>query len=578
MQIFPRCAGAALVALLLHAAAWADLPSQPEAASGFVRQQEAHGRLFMAVTANRHATDAAVEILHAGGTAADAVIAAQLVLNLVEPQSSGLGGGGFLLYHDAREGRLRAYDGRETAPAAARPDRFIGADGKPLAFYDAAVGGQSVGVPGLPALIELAYRNHGRLPWPRLFAPAMRLAVEGFPMSPRLHKLLQEDRFLRDEPRARALYYQEDGRPKPIGTKIFNRDLAATLLLLAHQGSKGFYEGAIAHDIVAAVRGHARRPGDLSEADFAAYRAVEREPVCGVRFSALRVCGIPPPSSGGVGVLQMLAYVGAGAVEVPLSPFSVHRFSEAGRLTYADRGRYLADPDFVRVPVKDLLDPAYLARRAQLIREERSMGRAQPGELPEAQTLGQNDAAELPSTSHLSIVDGEGNAAALTSSIENAFGSRIMVRGFLLNNQLTDFSFRPEENGLPVANRIEPGKRPLSSMAPTMVFDRDGRIAGIVGSPGGSQIINYVAQALMALFVWQLPPAEALALPHFGSRNGPTELERGTPAEALKPALEKLGHEVVSHDMTSGLHVIVRKGSEWIGAADPRREGAARGE
>lgn len=577
MLNFPRFACAAL-ALLIHAAAWADLPAQPEAASGFIRQQEARGRLFMAVTANRHATDAAVEILNAGGTAADAVIAAQLVLNLVEPQSSGLGGGGFLLYYDAREGRLRAYDGRETAPAAAGPERFIGANGKPLGFYDAAVGGQSVGVPGLPALIELAYRNHGRLPWPRLFAPAMRLAVEGFPMSSRLHKLLEEDRFLRDEPRARALYYQDDGRPRPVGTKIVNRELAATLLLLAQQGSKGFYEGPIARDIVGAVRGHARKPSDISEADLSAYRAVEREPVCGVRFSALRVCGMPPPSSGGVGVLQMLAYVGAVAVEAPLSPLNVHRFSEAGRLAYADRGHYLADPDFVRVPVKALLDPDYLARRARLIHEERSMGRAPPGELPEAQALGQDDSAELPSTSHLSIVDAEGNAAALTSSIEAAFGSRIMVRGFLLNNQLTDFSFRPENNGRPIANRVEPGKRPLSSMAPTMVFDRDGRITGIVGSPGGSQIINYVAQALMALFAWQLPPAEALALPHYGNRNGPTELERSTPAEALRPALEKLGHEVVSHDMTSGLHVIVRRNGEWIGAADPRREGAARGE
>lgn len=575
MPSFPRFA--ATLALLLHAAAWADAPGQPEAASGFVRQQEARGRLFMAVTANRHATDAAVEILHAGGTALDAVIAAQLVLNLVEPQSSGLGGGGFLLYHDAREGRLRAYDGRETAPAAARPERFVGADGKPLGFFDAAVGGQSVGVPGLPALIELAYRNHGRLPWPRLFAPAMRLAVEGFPLSPRLHKLLQEDRFLRDEPRARALYYQEDGRPRPVGTKIVNRELAATLLLLAQQGSKGFYEGVIARDIVAAVRGHARRPGDISEADFAAYRAVEREPLCGLRFATLRVCGMPPPSSGGVGVLQMLAYAGAEAVE-PLSPSSVHRFSEAGRLAYADRGRYLADPDFVRVPLQALLEPAYLERRAQLIRAERSMGRARPGELPGAQALGEDDAAELPSTSHLSIVDVEGNAAALTSSIENAFGSRIMVRGFLLNNQLTDFSFRPEENGLPVSNRIEPGKRPLSSMAPTMVFDQSGRVIGIAGSPGGTRIINYTARTLLALFAWYLPPAEALALPHFGSRNGPTELERGTAAEALKPALEKLGHEVAVQDMTSGLHVIVRRGDEWIGAADPRREGTARGE
>ena len=577
MRILSHACSVALV-LLLQAAAWADQSAQPEAASGFAHRQEAHGRLFMAATANRHATDAAVEILNAGGNAMDAVIAAQLVLNLVEPQSSGLGGGGFLLYHDAKDGKLRAYDGRETAPAAARPERFLGADGKPLTFHDAAIGGQSVGVPGLPALIELAYRNHGRLPWPRLFAPAMRLAIEGFPLSPRLHKLLQEDRFLRDEPRARALYYRNDGSPKPIGTKIVNRELAATFLLLAHQGSKGFYEGVIARDIVSAVRGHARRPGDISEADFAAYRAVEREPLCGVRLSGLRVCGMPPPSSGGVGVLQMLAYVEPGSADVPLSPRSVHRFSEAGRLAYADRARYLADPDFVRVPLKGLLDPAYLARRAQSISEERSMGRAQAGDFPEAQAFGAGDAAELPSTSHLSVVDAEGNAAALTSSIEDVFGSRIMVRGFLLNNQLTDFSFRPDENGRPLANRVEPGKRPLSSMAPTMVFDRAGHVAGIAGSPGGSRIINYTAQALLALFAWQLPPAEALALPHYGSRNGPTELERGTSAEALKPALEKLGHEVVSQDMTSGLHVIVRRGGEWIGAADPRREGAARGE
>lgn len=577
MGMFSRFAGAALV-LLLHAAAWADLPAQPEAASGFARKEAAAGRRFMAVTANAHATDAAVEILRTGGSAADAAIAAQLVLNLVEPQSSGLGGGGFLLHHDAARGELRAYDGRETAPAAARPDRFIGTDGKPLAFHDAAVGGQSVGVPGLPALLELAYRKHGRLPWPRLFAPAMRLAVEGFPLSPRLHKLLEEDRFLREDARARALYYQEDGRPKPAGARIVNRELAATLLLLAQRGTQPFYEGAIARDIVAAVRGHARRPGDLAEADFAAYRAVEREPVCGERLGGYRVCGMAPPSSGGVGVLQILSHAADGVAEAPLALASVHRFSEAGRLAYADRARYLADPDFVRVPLQELLDPSYLARRAQLIREERSMGRAQAGELPGARSGAPGEALELPATTHLSIVDAEGNAVSLTSSIEAVFGSRIMVRGFLLNNQLTDFSFLAEENGRPAANRVEPGKRPLSSMAPTMVFDHAGRLAGVVGSPGGSRIINYVARTLLALFTWRLPPAEALALPHYGSRNGPTELERGTSAAALGPALERLGHETVEHDMTSGLHVIVRRGGEWVGAADPRREGAARGE
>lgn len=558
--------------------AWAEPPSQPESSTGHILKAEARGRLFMAVTANPLATDAAVEILHAGGTAADAAVAAQLVLNLVEPQSSGLGGGGFLLYHDVRQNKLRAYDGRETAPAAARPERFLGADGKPLPFYEAAVGGRSVGVPGLPALLDLVYRNHGRTLWPKLFAPALRLAVEGFPLSPRLHKLLAEDRFLRDDPAARRLYYEADGRPKPVGAKIVNRAYGFVLLALAQHGTKIFYEGPIARDIAAAVRNHARNPGDLSETDMAAYRPLEREPVCGERLGGYRVCGMPPPSSGGVAVLQMLTFAEGLAGQLPQSPDSVHRFAESGRLTFADRARYMADPAFSDVPVKALLDPAYLAARAQLIRVEASMGRATAGELSSKQSLGEDAAAELPATTHLSIVDSEGNAVSLTSSIEAAFGSRIMVHGFLLNNQLTDFSFRPEEGGKPVANRVEAGKRPLSSMAPTVVYDKAGRVAVVLGSPGGSQIINYVAKTVLALLAWNLTPGEAVALPHFGSRNGPTELERGTDAERLRPALEKLGHAVTIHDMTSGLSVVARRGNEWIGAADPRREGAARGE
>ncbi|MBI4988111.1 MAG: gamma-glutamyltransferase family protein [Rhodocyclales bacterium] len=562
--------------------ALAEVPPQPEAASGYSSAQEARGRLFMAVTANPLATDAAVEILRAGGTAADAAIAAQLVLNLVEPQSSGLGGGGFLLYHDVRQNRLRAYDGRETAPSAARPERFLGGDGKPLSFAEAAVGGRSVGVPGLPALLDLAYRNHGRTLWPKLFAPALRLAVEGFPLSPRLHKLLAEDRFLRADPAARRLYYEADGRPKPVGAKIVNREYGFVLLALAQHGTKIFYEGPIARDIAAAVRNHARNPGDLSEADMAAYRPLEREPLCGERLGNYRVCGMPPPSSGGVAVLQMLTFSEGIAGHAPLAPESVHRFAEAGRLAYADRARYLADPAFAVVPVPALLDPAYLAARSQLIRAEASMGRAAAGALPGKQSLGEDISPELPATTHLSIVDAEGNAVSLTSSVEAAFGSRIMVHGFLLNNQLTDFSFLPEEGGRPVANRVEAGKRPLSSMAPTVIYDMGkdgaGRIAAILGSPGGRQIINYVAKTVLALLAWNLPPAEAVALPHFGSRNGPTELERGKEAERLRPVLEKLGHEVTIHDMTSGLSVIVRRGDEWVGAADPRREGTARGE
>lgn len=567
-----------LLTLLAVGFAAAERPSQPEPASGVAAVQEARGRLFMAVTAHPLATDAAVEILRAGGTAADAAIAAQLVLNLVEPQSSGLGGGGFLLYHDARDNRLRAYDGRETAPRTARPDRFLGADGQPLPFVEAAVGGRSVGVPGLPALLDQVYRNHGRMLWPKLFGPALRLAIEGFPLSPRLHKLLAEDRFLRDDPAARQLYYEADGRPKPVGSKIVNRAYGFVLLALAQHGTKIFYEGPIARDIAAAVRAHPRNPGDLSEADLAAYKPVEREPVCGERLGGYRVCGMPPPSSGGIAVLQLLTLAEPVSQQAPLSSDSAHRFAESGRLTFADRARYLADPDFVDVPVKALLDPAYLAARAQLIRADASMGRAAAGDLPVKQSYDDGTSAELPATTHLSIVDTEGNAVALTSSVEAAFGSRIMVHGFLLNNQLTDFSFRPEEGGKPLANHVEAGKRPLSSMAPTVIYGKDGRVVGLVGSPGGSQIINYVAKTVLALLAWNLTPADAVAMPHFGSRNGPTELERGTRAESLRPALEKLGHAVTVQDMTSGLSVILRRGDEWVGAADPRREGTARGE
>jgi gamma-glutamyltranspeptidase/glutathione hydrolase len=573
-----RSVAALLAFLCITLLARADNVLQPESASGFSPVPEARGQLFMAVTANPLATDAAVEILRAGGSAADAAIAAQLVLGLVEPQSSGLGGGGFLLYHDARENRLRTYDGRETAPAAARPERFLGSDGKPLPFFEAAVGGRSVGVPGLPALLDLVYRNHGRTLWPKLFGPALRLAVEGFPMSPRLHKLLAEDRYLREDPAALRLYYETDGRPKPVGTRIVNRAYGFALLALAQHGTKIFYEGPIGRDIAAAVRGHGKNPGDLSEADMAAYRPLEREPICGERLAGYRICGMPPPSSGGIAVLQMLTFAETLAGQAPLSPESAHRFAESGRLTFADRARYLADPAFADVPVKALLAPAYLAARAQSIRAEASMGRAAAGELPGKQSLGEDTSAELPATTHLSIVDTEGNAVSLTSSVEAAFGSRIMVHGFLLNNQLTDFSFRPEMDGKPVANRVEANKRPLSSMAPTIIYDKAGRIAAILGSPGGSQIINYVAKTILALLAWNLMPGEAVAQPHYGSRNGPTELERGTQAEQLRPALERLGHTVSVQDMTSGLSVILRRGDDWIGAADPRREGAARGE
>jgi gamma-glutamyltranspeptidase/glutathione hydrolase len=532
----------------------------------------------MVVAAHPLAAQAGAAVLDQGGNALDAAIAMQLVLNVVEPQSSGIGGGAFILFYDARARRLHFYDGRETAPRAATEALFLDASGHPLSFVDALIGGRSVGTPGLLRLLELAHRSHGRLPWARLFAPAIQAAAEGFDVSPRLHALLEADRFLRGNPPARALFYRDDGSALPIGTRLRNPALAAVLRTVARDGPAAFYEGAIAHDITAAVRDDPRRAGLLSEADLHAYRALERDPVCG-RFLQYRVCGAAPPSSGGTTVLEMLGVLERTPLAQlpPQSLMSVHLFSEAGRLAFADRDRYLADPDYVSVPVKALLSGAYLdARRAQ-IDPRASMGVAQPGALPPANRVGRGISFEQPSTTHLSVIDRNGDAVSMSSSIESAFGSRTMVDGFLLNNELTDFSFAPERDGAPVANRVEAGKRPRSTMAPTIVFDPQGRIKMLLGSPGGSWIANFVAQVLVLTLAQGVPLDQALATPHWGSRNGPTELERGTDAERLRSGLELLGHTVRLIDMASGVHAIERVGDHWVGAADPRREGAASG-
>ncbi len=573
-------AGCAALALLIWGCAGPPAtPSlQPEGPGGGGIKAEAVGARHMVVAAHPLAAAAALEVLRAGGSAVDAAIAAQLVLNLVEPQSSGIGGGGFLLHVEGDSGRIRAYDGRERAPAAATADRFLDASGQPLAFIDAAASGLSVGVPSLLRLAEAAHQDHGRLPWARLFEPAIRLAEEGFLLSPRLHALLLEEERLARDPDARRLYFDGAGRPLPVGARIRNPRLAQTFRMIAEEGADAFYAGPLALAVVAAVASHPERPGRLALADLADYRAVVREPVCGP-YRIWIVCGMPPPSSGGIAVLQILALLERFPVaqEPPLSPAFAHLFAEAGRLAFADRARYLADPDHVEVPVARLLDPAYLARRSAMIRPDRSLGRAEPGELE----LARADPApqlEPVSTTHVSIVDGEGNAVALTSSIESAFGSRIEVAGFLLNNQLTDFAFQPMRDGRPVANRVEPGKRPLSSMAPTVVLHRDGRLLAVLGSPGGSAIIAYVAEAVIALTDWGLSPGAAAALGHVANRNGPTDLEAGTPAEALAPALEGLGHEVRLTEMTSGLHIILIEEGGLIGGADPRREGVALGD
>ncbi|MBM3517518.1 MAG: gamma-glutamyltransferase [Alphaproteobacteria bacterium] len=534
----------------------------------------------MVVAANPLAAEAGRAILRQGGSAVDAAIATQLVLNLVEPQSSGIGGGGFLLHYAAASGSMTVYDGRETAPAAATPGALLGALGQPRRFSEVVVGGLSVGVPGLLRALELAHRDHGRLPWAALFAPAIALTEKGFPISPRLHALVSEDPVLATIPAARTYFYDSGGRPLAVGTLRRNPELAAVLRQVATAGADAFYRGAVARDIALAVRTANRNPGRLAVADLAGYAALRREPLCR-NYRAWRLCGLPPPSSGGVTLFQILALLEPFDLShlQPGSVAAVHLIAEASRLAFADRARYLADPAFIPVPVAGLLDPGYLAERRRAISLTRSMGPAAAGEPPgQRAEVAPDPTPDRSATTHLSIVDEAGNAVALTSSIESAFGSRLFVHGFLLNNQITDFSFRPDEGGRPVGNRMEPGKRPRSSMAPTLVFDRDARLVMVVGSPGGKAIIGYVAQALIAVLDWNLDIQSAVNLPHYINTNDDTELEAGTDIAGLAGALSALGHEVEITELTSGLHAIKLDGKGLAGGADPRREGVALGD
>ncbi|NMG27342.1 gamma-glutamyltransferase [Aromatoleum evansii] len=565
-----------LAALPAARPAFGQAPGQPEAATGFSRKPAVVASRAMVVTANPHATDAAVGVLHAGGSAVDAAIAAALVLNVVEPQSSGIGGGGFLVHHDAQMGRTSAWDGRETAPGGVDERLFLTPQGDKMAFHDAVVGGRSVGVPGLLRMFAAVHARYGRLPWPSLFQPAIRLATEGFPVSPRLHKLIAQDRFLSRDPAARQLFFDADGRPLAEGATLRNPELAEVLAAVAEQGADAFYAGPIARAIVAAVAA-GPNPGALSLEDLSGYRAVERAPLCG-RYRTYRVCGMPPPSSGAATVLAMLGILERFRLAdiAPDSAFAAHLFSEAGRLAFADRDAWYGDPVAMPLAPSRLLARDYLGARAQLIRLDDSLDRARPG-TPGAAPAPRAVNVEQPATSHVSIVDPAGNAVSMTASIEDAFGSRRVARGFLLNNQLTDFSFAPADERGPHPNRVGPGKRPRSSMSPTLVFDAGGKLHAVTGSPGGSQIINYVAESLVGLLDWNMPPDALLARPHVGSRNGPTEIEDRGDVRPLADGLAAFGHETVVRDLTSGLGVVVRRGKEWVGAADPRREGTAAG-
>ena len=572
------------------------VPEQPEAASGSTDKPGwAYARHAVAA-ANPLATDAGLQVLRAGGSALDAAIAVQLVLGLVEPQSSGIGGGAFLLHFDGR--RVQALDGRETAPAGARPDQFLGPDGKPLPFDEALLSGHSVGVPGAVRMLEAAHRQHGQLPWARLFEPAIILAEQGFKISPRLHTLLQADPHLRKDPLAARFFYNAQGQAWPVGHVLRNLEYAHVLRRIAAEGSRALHEGPVAQAIVART---ARPPGSgtLSLQDLRDYQPREREALCldhDAPAGAVRICGFPPPSSGQIAVGQILGLLARTLAEGPEwpggqpSPDLLHRYTEAARLAFADRAQYVADPDFVNAPGGDwrsLLAPDYLRQRSALI-GARSMKVAQPGQpgavkisyapMPEQREYG---------TSHISVVDAQGRAVAMTSTIEAAFGARRMVStdpsrpgGFLLNNQLTDFSFVPADaQGRPIANRVEPGKRPRSSMAPTLVFDRsNGQLRMSGGSPGGALIIHYTAKLLLGTLHGGLNAQQAINLPNFGSLNGPTLLEVRRFGPDMTQALQARGHEMREMEMTSGLQAIERTPAGWFGGADPRREGVVLGD
>lgn len=576
------------------------LPVAPEIASGYRTDLHTqYASKHMAAAANPLAAAAGREMLRQGGSAIDAAIAMQAVLTLVEPQSSGIGGGALIVLWDGKA--VRTYDGRETAPAGATEKLFLQADGKPMPFPDAQIGGRSVGTPGVLRALELAHKQHGRLPWAKLFEPAIALAEKGFAISPRLHTMIASDPFLPRSPDMAAYFLNADGSPKAVGTLLKNPALAKVLKRVATEGPDALYQGPIAQEIVAKVQGNSN-PGSLSLNDLNGYSAKERAPLC-TDYKRWQVCGMPPPSSGGIAVAQIL-----GTLQVlesydsrftlarlkPLksnkpaglepAPEAVHLIAEAERLAYADRAQYVADSDFVPVPVAGLVSPAYLASRATLI-SDRSMGSAKPGTPPGIQVAYAPDRSPLRiSTSQVVAVDDQGGAVSMTTTVEAAFGSHLMVQGFMLNNQMTDFSFIPEENGQLVANRVEPGKRPRSSMAPTLIFDRQsGELVATVGSPGGSQIIEYVAKSVVGMLDWNLDPQAAISLPNFGSRNGATELEQGQFSPALIQALKDKGHAVNEIDMTSGTQAIVRvrdaQGKTSLaGGADPRREGEALGD
>lgn len=568
-------------------------PALPELASGWTAKPGWSAKRQMVAAANPLAAEAGYRILRQGGNALDAAIAVQMVLTLVEPQSSGIGGGAFLLHWDGRA--VKAWDGRETAPTGADERLFLGADGRPVPFADAVFGGRAVATPGAVVMLEAAHRAHGKLPWAALFAPAIELAEAGFPVSPRLHVQVAGNPHLARDTQAHRFFFDAEGRALPVGHLLRNPALAAVLRAMAAHGSAAFTQGPVADDMVRRVRDHAV-PGRMTAADLAAYQPRQREPICTDWQARFRVCGFPPPSSGHLAVMQILGMLESAPAPpqalvngVPGADW-LHTYTEAARLAFADRALFVADPDFVAAPAGDwqsLLSDAYLRQRAALIGPQSikvaTAGSPVPLRTGFAPMLDQPEHG----TSHISVVDGDGRAVAMTTTIEAFFGARVMSDGgtglpggFLLNNQMTDFAMQPvDAQGRPVANRIEPGKRPRSSMSPTLVFDKaSGQLLMTLGSPGGPVIIHFVAKTLLGALQWGLDAQRAIDLPNFGSLNGPTLLEKGWFPAATIEALRARGHVVTELELTSGLQAIQRTPTGWFGGADPRREGVVRGD
>ncbi len=543
-------------------------------------QAETAARRHMIAAANPYAAQAGLQMLRKGGSAIDAAIAAQMVLTLVEPESSGIGGGAFMLVWDPATKKVTSFDGRESAPASATPTMFLDANGNPRPHMDAVPGGLSVGVPGVVAMLELAHKKYGKLPWADLFAPAIALAEKGVPVTDKLANELAAFPKIAAMPDVKRYFTKPDGSLVKAGDIIKNPELAATLRQIAKGGARAFYTGGIAQAIVDKVRHAPVNAGGMTLADLAHYHAVEAAPVCGP-YRAVKVCSMGPPSSGGIAVLQILAMLERfkPAELQPNTLSEVHLFSQASRLAFADRAVWIGDPAFVQVPVKGLLNRDYLLKRSLLIDPARDMGRAEAGTPPVPLMYGPQRNSERQGTSHMSIVDDKGRVVSMTTTVEFILGSEMMAKGFFLNNELTDFSFAPVVNGKPVANAVAPGKRPMSAMAPSIVFDKQGRFLMALGSPGGPAIIPYVGETLVAMIDGGLDPARAAALPHHVEPNGPLFLEKDTPLVALAPALTAMGYEVrpASVEM-SGLHIIERVKDGYVGAADPRREGVALGD